>query len=728
MTDKPGKKPENKPPSGSAESFDLDYGERLLSGEDPHIERLAIRYILNLIESTDRKSATAYRICAAAERMLATYEGQLDFPVNKQDKKIFYKDLRYAPRGAVVEQDWQKLKEFFEKRYDEIPDSKPQAIYENLMKLADYLELTETEKNTLSLIYTMNGSMDLQVLMNVFLKEDKEKLPAAFSRMNKEPSKIREYYKALDFNAPLSSFGLIVDGEFTEDHFFPDIDPMLREPLSRPGMDVTQIVSSVLGNPVEAELGLNDFDHVGSELAFTARLIKQAVDRKEKGINILFHGDPGGGKTALAAALAKELGFRMYAVGEDEDVNIGAQRTSQKRLSQLLRTQALLKGSDKTILLFDEIEDLLIKGTDTQKKADTDSKILLNRLLENNEVVTIWAGNDPDKFHEAVRQRFTYSLHMGYPPTLIRKKIWQRRLDMQKLALADDDVLELAREYSAPPRMIAKAVRSAAITDQSLKTIRRSLESDARITLGHREAILSASRVPAKFDKALLNLNGATHAQVEKLIDNGRLKTPFSLALTGPSGSGVSSLLRYMSEGMVLNPLETSMASLIQPTPFSTPAQNIMGAFREAANERAFLIIHDIETLVENPKAAGDQWVKGLAGVFRKAAAKHSLPFAVSSKTGIELPEIFLHNFSHRLKLDSLNVTQARKAYKLYFNKRAPKALDELKSLVPGDFARVASLLTKQFDVNPDAKTILDRLEEQKSFRAIDKKSKIGLV
>ncbi len=57
----------------------------------------------------------------------------------------------------------------------------------------------------------------------------------------------------------------------------------------------------------------------------------------------------------------------------------------------------------------------LLRGRIPTKAADTGSKILLNRALEENTVPTIWLANDIGKFHGSVKQRFKFPLCVGYP-------------------------------------------------------------------------------------------------------------------------------------------------------------------------------------------------------------------------------------------------------------------------------------------------------------------------
>lgn len=530
----------------------------------------------------------------------------------------------------------------------------------------------------------------------------------------------------------LLGFDLDAFGEpVKETSIVPGIDEFLREALASTNMSEDEIVSAIVGESMNAELDLDDFSYKGEELEFLKEFIGNAVEQNRKGINILLYGPPGSGKTALASALSKDLGMKMYAAGENQDDAVygsPASPTSSKRLASLLQMQAMLKDSKKTVLLFDEIEDLLLKGTDSSKNADTESKIQINRLLENNDVVTIWTGNDPEKFHEAVRQRFTMSLHMGYPPVQIRQKIWERQLEMQDVKLKPEETRELARKYQAPPRMIAKAARAAAISGKGIETIGRSLESDARISFGSLNAIMDDMAVSPKFDLALMNGGEDLQDKVEGLIERGQEHRPFSLLVEGKPGTGVGSLLRYMGESMVMNVSEVSMAALMTPTPFSTPAQNIQMTFEKAATEGEFLVIHDVDMIVPDPANAGNtaQWSEGLVQHFNKCAAGHGVPFAVTNTSDAKLPEVFTHRYTAKIELDSLKAEQSCKAFKTYFGADVPADRTLPENLLIADFANTSRLAYHMDASEKSPEKMCTMLEKQKELRGGVRMPRIG--
>ena len=86
--------------------------------------------------------------------------------------------------------------------------------------------------------------------------------------------------------------------------------------------------------------------------------IKGALASGAPGVNILLHGPPGTGKTEFCKVLAGRLDVSLYSVGESDDK--GEEPVRGERLQELRLAQRLLAGHGGSLLLFDEMEDLLV--------------------------------------------------------------------------------------------------------------------------------------------------------------------------------------------------------------------------------------------------------------------------------------------------------------------------------------------------------------------------------
>ncbi|MGZ9096987.1 MAG: AAA family ATPase [Micavibrio sp.] len=719
---------------------ELRYAEALLDGEQTHLHAIYGNYIHNFLKHTKRTTTTAFMICNTLEKSMkgVNFGRGKKFPQQEPGAKGAVYERKYAGKKEVSEADWKTLTDYFGKFKDSVEIPEDDSVFKNLIRLTEILGLGEMEKKPLQLLYVAKQYPELGTFLESVFESDLKKASIGIARMLDAPLEGRRYFSAMTVGSRMSRYGLVYfeQGGNATEIGIPCVDEQILDKFDKP-MNDDEVAAVLLGNPAKSELGIEDFSHVGDQLEFVLKLIKKAVDNGEKGINVFLHGPAGSGKTELAGAIAKHLGLRLFSVGEpngddpfgEEYTDDGAKRpASEVRTTKLLRTQALLDGSKNSLVLFDEIEDLLMKGTDSSKSADTDNKLQVNRLLETNPVVTIWTGNNPEKFHEAVRQRFTYSILMDYPPTLVREKVWKRRLEMEKATLPPEEIRTLAREYAAPARMISKAVRSMRIVDGDVNVIRRSLEADSKIGFGQTDSILIEEAIPKDFSLDFLNADKNLHDMFNRLVGRGVEKKPFSLLVKADPETGAENILRMMAEDMVMNPLEISMAELCAPHPMMGPAQKFAMAFNGAADARQFLIITGLEDVVGGADEENPDWKSGLVELFSAYALKHRRPFAVTIKPDAKLPKHIEMLFSDNVQLNAMVPDQAATLYNKIFGQSVPEErTKDLTGLSAEDFIKARAFMVRldQVDVF-DHDRVIELLHRFKDRRANPKAPVLG--
>ena len=88
-------------------------------------------------------------------------------------------------------------------------------------------------------------------------------------------------------------------------------------------------------------------------------------------------------------------------------------------MNALQIAQRLLAKRGKSVLLFDEMEDLIGDARPTRGDWQTGrqgSKLFVNRLLETNAVPVIWITNAVGNIDSAILRRMSFILKLDMPP------------------------------------------------------------------------------------------------------------------------------------------------------------------------------------------------------------------------------------------------------------------------------------------------------------------------
>jgi AAA+ superfamily predicted ATPase len=160
------------------------------------------------------------------------------------------------------------------------------------------------------------------------------------------------------------------------------------------------------------------------------------------GINALFSGESGTGKTMAAEVLANELRLALYRIDLSAVVSKYIGQT-EKNLRQLF--DAAERGG--AILFFDEADALFGKRSEVRDSHDRYANIEINYLLQRMESfsgLAILATNMKSALDNAFMRRLRFIVTFQFPGLSERKQIWQKALpaDVPREAL---DFERLAR-------------------------------------------------------------------------------------------------------------------------------------------------------------------------------------------------------------------------------------------------------------------------------------------
>ena len=164
-----------------------------------------------------------------------------------------------------------------------------------------------------------------------------------------------------------------------------------------------------------------------------------------KGLNILFTGDSGTGKTMAAEALAHELGLELYKV----DLSIVVSKYIGETEKNLSRIFAEAEESN-AILFFDEADAIFGKRSEVKDAHDRYANVEIGYLLqkmEEHEGIVVLATNLDRNLDEAFKRRMHFVVKFPFPGEESRLQIWKSLLPAEARVADGLDFQFLARSF-----------------------------------------------------------------------------------------------------------------------------------------------------------------------------------------------------------------------------------------------------------------------------------------
>ena len=164
-----------------------------------------------------------------------------------------------------------------------------------------------------------------------------------------------------------------------------------------------------------------------------------------KGLNILFAGPSGTGKTMAAEIMAGELGLDLYKIDLSTVVSKYIGET-EKNLSRIFAEAE----SSNAILFFDEADALFGKRSEVRDSHDRYANIEINYLLqkmEEHEGVVILATNFRKNMDDAFVRRIHFAVEFPFPSEGDRRRIWESIWPAETPQGGDLDLGSMARRF-----------------------------------------------------------------------------------------------------------------------------------------------------------------------------------------------------------------------------------------------------------------------------------------
>ncbi|HYX31387.1 MAG TPA: ATP-binding protein, partial [Pyrinomonadaceae bacterium] len=201
-----------------------------------------------------------------------------------------------------------------------------------------------------------------------------------------------------------------------------------------------------------------------------------------KGLNVLFCGPPGTGKTMAAEVISTELSLDLYRIDLSQVVNKYIGET-EKNLDRIFRAAE----NSNAILFFDEADALFGKRSQVRDSHDRYANIEISYLLQKMEEylgISILATNLRQNLDEAFVRRLHAIVEFPFPDEEHRRKIWQNVFPKEAPVQEDICFDVLAREIRLAGGNIKNMALAAAF---SAAAMNRDIGMDELMHAAYRE-------------------------------------------------------------------------------------------------------------------------------------------------------------------------------------------------------------------------------------------------
>ena len=469
----------------------------------------------------------------------------------------------------------------------------------------------------------------------------------------------------------------------------------------------------------KTNLTTKNYPHIKEDVKILLSFLKNAVSKKQKGVNVLLYGSAGTGKTELTKVIASELNLKLYEVAYDDEYGYATE--DQRLRSYCLAQNVLSAGSN--LLMYDEAEDIFNTNNDEKRQY---GKAFINRSLETNELPTIWITNNIFDMDEAVVRRFNLAIEIGIPTEDVRAKIIKKYSEN----LIDNKLIKkLAKNDFIAPALISNA--SVVVSNLNTKDKNKAFERVINNTLkaqGYEEIRDYNPRddLPSSYDPNFVN----SDCDLNELMQGIKVSKNARICLYGVPGTGKSAYAKFIAKSLK-KPIIIKKGSDLLSMFVGGTEKNIALAFKEAKEKHAVLVFDEVDSFLQDRSMAARSWEITQVNEMLVQMESFDGIFIATTNLIDNLDKACLRRFDLKLEFGYLLPEQARNLFKkecaliiVKFDEDASNKFSSLGLLAPGDFASVRR--QAKFRPIKNGDDFCHRLELEVALKNEKKSVKIG--
>ncbi len=586
------------------------------------------------------------------------------------------------------------------KRLKEVEQEKPQLesgpLFENLKWLGQALRLNKTEKAVLALLAIAHSHKVLNESLDNTGDITRERMVEVVATAIGSPR--TRVSKALNSDTTLMASGIIKfdnRGCYSFKNAIEVIDGFL-DTILRTHNNRARMLDSFFYLSQQTKLGLEDFDYLDGDINIITRYLQNSRSRKKsRGVNILLYGRPGTGKTELARVMIQSIGLDLYEITMNLDQ--GEAVEGKKRFSIYQLAQQLLARKHRSIVLFDEVEDVFPESPFWIFGARSDNdgkKAWINRQLESNPVPTIWISNNIDQFDPALLRRFDYIMELRTPTRSVRHRMLTAAL--KGVDVSDGWLDQMAASENLVPAHIVRAARVLqTVSPGSCRQNEALLErviGNTLTAMAEKFEPTGASQLSTPYSVDLLNAS----ENLDSLATGLKERLRGSLCFYGPPGTGKTAFADQLSQ-LLDRPIMKKRASDIFSMWVGQSEKNIASMFLQARGEGAILFLDEADSFLQDRRNARASWEVSQVNELLVQMERFNGVFIAATNLMETLDAASIRRFDLKIHFDYLKSEQALKLLNMIVsnvkeeNQEALLArLGMFDNLALGDFALIA--------------------------------------